>query len=128
MQSRSIAPETSGPIASLNAGDIIRRRRSYEPVTVCHPSDEFPAVLNICSARFHSVHHDRDFGRVEAVVEVTYTHHPRAMPQTVYLRTNVPLRPAGQRQELRQRLIQSAVTLSVLINRQNGGDTTLRAA
>ncbi|MFG6530957.1 MULTISPECIES: hypothetical protein [unclassified Sulfitobacter] len=128
MPSRSTAPETPGPITSLNAGDILRRKRSYDPVTVGHPSDECPVTLTICDARFHSVHYARDFGRVEAMVEVTYTCHPAAMPQRVYLRTNVPLRPAGQRQELRRRLIQSAVTLSTLLNRLNGGDTTLRAA
>ncbi|MFG6561044.1 hypothetical protein [Sulfitobacter sp. 1A15299] len=128
MPSRSTAPETSGPITSLNARDILRRKCSYDPVTFCLPSDDSPVTLTICDARFHSVHHARDFGRVEAMVEVTYTCHPAAMPQRVYLRTNVPLRPAGQRQELRRRLIQSAVILSTLLNRLNGGDTTLRAA
>lgn len=128
MQSRSIAPDTSGSIASLNVGDIIRRKRSYNPVSVCHPSDEYPVVLTISSARFHGVHYARDFGRVEALVEVTYTRHPSAMPQTVCLRTNVSLRPAGERQELRQRLIQRAVALSILFNRLNEGDTARRAA
>ena len=128
MPSRSTAPETLGPITSLNAGDILRRKRSYDPVPLGHPSDECPVTLTICDARFHRVQYARDFGRVEAMVEVTYTCHPAAMPQRVYLRTNVPLRTAGQRQELRRRLIQSAVTLSTLLNRLNGGDTTLRAA
>jgi len=127
MLTRPLVPEKSAPIASLTTGDIIRRRRSYDPVTVSCSSG--PVAFEIIEARFENVHFARDFSKVEAMVEVTYRRHPAEPTRSVCLRANVPLRRIGQRQELRQRLIQSAVNLSALFDRLNGEDTTtLRAA
>lgn len=123
-----IAQKSSAKIATLTAGDIIRRRRTYDPVLVSSPLDAHTLAYKVIEARFLSVRYDRDFGKVEAMVEVTYSSHPSAPPRTVCLLTSVPSRGIGQRQEFRQRLVQRAVSISVMFDRLNKGDTTLRAA
>ncbi|UOA32320.1 hypothetical protein DSM110093_02110 [Sulfitobacter sp. DSM 110093] len=128
MHNRPTVQDSSVPIMHLTAGDIIRRRRSFDPVNVFHTPSEPPVRYTVSEARFRKVHYARDFGRVEAMVEVTYMRHPSEPPRTVCLRASVSLGGSGQRRDLRQRLIQSAVNLSVLFDRLNRGDITLRAA
>ncbi len=102
----------------LTNGELIRKRRLYGPVDISLNTHSRPVSYEVLRANITKVRYCRDFGRIEACVAVTYSHHPSSPPRTAYLLTSVPLRRAGQPQDLRQRLIQTAISLSVRFDQQ----------
>ncbi|WP_417526123.1 hypothetical protein [Marinovum sp.] len=85
------------------------------------------ASSKILAARFDQVRRHRDYCRVEAVVTVTFQYHPSLPPRTERLLTSVPCSCAQEAQDLRQRLIDSAMRLAVLMHRSDR-EGQLRAA
>lgn len=120
-------PEAFDNYRPLTRGEIIRRRRVHEPVHVAYDAKCRPVAHEVLRAEITKVRYCRDFGRVEACVAITYSHHPSVPPRTDFLLTNVPLRRAGQPQDLRARLIQSAIGLSIRFGQQHR-EITLKAA
>jgi len=112
-------PEVNNSYLPLTRGDIIRKRRVYDPVHLSFDTSSRPVAYEVLRANLTNVRYCRDFGRVEACVAVTYAHHPSVPPRTAYLLASVSLRRAGQPQELRKRLIQTAVKLSIMFDQQD---------
>lgn len=90
-----------------------------QPVrTPVRKSSRAPQVLY---ASFSHVRRYRDYCRVEAIVTVTFRYHPALPPRTERLLTAVPILPEGQTNRFRERLIESAINLSVLMHRAERG-------
>ncbi|MEX3314868.1 hypothetical protein [Sulfitobacter sp. PS-8MA] len=102
----------------LTPGELIRKRRLYDPVDIALDARSRPVSYEVLRANITKVRYCRDFGRIEACVAVAYAHHPSSPPRTAYLLTSVPLRRAGQPQDLRKRLIQTAIALSIRFDQQ----------
>ncbi len=93
-----------------------------DPIPIGRKAAQSAPSLRVLDADIQQVHHCRDFCRIEAFVTVTYLSHPAQPPHTARVLTSVPLLGHGQDNNLRTRLIESAVRLSILLNRthQNG--------
>jgi len=113
--------------STFTRGEVIRRRRLYDPVYLSFDPESRPVGYEILRANITKARYCRDFGRIEACVAVTYAHHPSVPPRTAFLLTSVPLRRKGQPQDLRTRLIQTAVSLSVRMDQQER-EAALKAA
>ena len=118
-------PNSFDTYRPLTRGDIIRSKRQHRPVTLTISGHS--VSYDVLRATLSDVHYCRDFGRIEARVAVTYAAHPSALPRTTVLLVSVPLHRRGQRHELRQRLIETAVALSVRFDMQQT-EVMLRAA
>lgn len=77
--------------------------------------------LKVLNARFEQVRRYRGFCRMEAIVTVTFQYHPSLPPRTERLLTSVPIKATGVQHNFRQRLIKSAINLSVLMHRAERG-------
>ena len=75
----------------------------------------------VLGATFSSVRRYRDYCRVEAIVTVTFQYHPSLPARTERLLTSVPMAPNRHPGDLRERLIESAVDLCVLMHRSERG-------
>lgn len=80
----------------------------------------------VLSASFREVRRYREFGRVEALVTVVFQYHPALPPRVERLPTSVPILPGGQPNRLRERLIESAISLAVLMHRTDRSKTFWR--
>ena len=108
--------ETGQPVA-VRMADTIPLNKPAVRLRVGSANER--ATFRVLDAQFSRVKHCREFCRVEAYVTVTYLYHPAMPPLVACLLTSVPLTAHGYDNNVRTRLIESAVRLSVLLNRQN---------
>ena len=103
------------PIGRANRGPEAGHENQFDQQPV--------SSRTVLSTHIDKVKRYRDFCRIEAIVTVTFQYHPSLPARTERLLTSVPFGPLGQKNNFRQRLIDSAINLSVLMHRAERGGT-----
>lgn len=97
--------------------------RSEQPVPQVKHATSHLSKGRVLSASFRRVRRYREFCRVEALVTVVFQYHPALPPRVERLLTSVPILPDGHTNRLRERLIESAISLAVLMHRTDRSKT-----
>lgn len=115
-------PKVSVPFDASYPSAPVRK----QPMPRVYHTVKHLSTGRVLSASFREVRRHRESGRVEALVTVVFQYHPALPPRAERLPVSVLILPNGQPNRLRERLIESAISLAVLMHRTDRSKTFWR--